>query len=81
MSIAQSLLTAVEFGQMPDPGHPQELVRGVIVDLPPPKIRHGQVCVRVCVLLQAHVEAKRLGHVIANDSGVIRIARTITSVI
>ncbi|HEX5105864.1 MAG TPA: Uma2 family endonuclease [Pirellulaceae bacterium] len=72
MSIAASpLLTADAFARMPDPGHPQELVRGAIIDMPPPKPRHGQVCVNVCFYLRSFVEAHRLGHVVANDTGVI----------
>ena len=71
MSIANSLLTAAEFARMPNPGHPQELVRGVIVDMPPPKARHGKICGKIVGYLVAHCEAISLGHVLANDSGVI----------
>ena len=71
MSIATSLLTAAEFAQMPDPGHPQELVRGVVVDMPPPRFRHGKVCARIATLLTIYVDQHHLGHVLGNDSGVI----------
>lgn len=71
MSIATTLLTAAEFADMPDPGHPQDLVRGVIVDMSPPKFRHGKVCVRIAHLLIEYVDAHDLGHVLGNDSGVI----------
>lgn len=71
MSIASSLLTAAEFARMPDPGHPQELVRGVIVDMPPPKPRHGKICGRIIAYLVAHCDANDLGHVLGNDSGVV----------
>jgi Uma2 family endonuclease len=70
MSIAQSLLTAAEFSRMPDPGHPQELVRGVVVDMPPPKPKHGKVCVKLSGRLDAFVSEHNLGHVFG-DSGVV----------
>ncbi|MDX1944800.1 MAG: Uma2 family endonuclease [Pirellulaceae bacterium] len=71
MSIATSLITATEFGSMPDPGHPQELVRGVVVDMPPPKFRHGKICGRLITLLTYFSDERGLGHVLGNDSGVI----------
>lgn len=71
MSIATSLLTAAEFARLPDPGHPQELVRGVVVDMPPPKPRHGKICARIVGYLISYCDANELGHVLGNDSGVI----------
>jgi Uma2 family endonuclease len=71
MSIATSLMTAAEFARLPDPGHPQELVRGVIVDMPPPKPRHGKICARIVAYLVSYCDAHGLGHVLSNDSGVI----------
>lgn len=71
MSIASALLTAAEFARIADPGYPQELVRGVIVDMPVPKPRHGKVCNRIAVLLTNYSDANRLGHVLTNDSGII----------
>ena len=71
MSIVSTLLSADEFGRMPDPGHPQELVRGVIVNMPPPRSRHGQICVNIVFQLRTFLEGKQLGHVVANDTGVI----------
>jgi Uma2 family endonuclease len=71
MSIATSYITAGEFAQLPDPGHPQELVRGVIVDVPPPKPRHGKICTKISRYLDEYCDANDLGHVLANDSGII----------
>ena len=71
MSIGTSILTAAEFAAMPDPGHPQELVRGVVVDTPPPKFRHGKVCARVTTNLTVFADQHQLGHVLGNDSGVV----------
>jgi Uma2 family endonuclease len=71
MSIVSSLISAAEFARMPDPGHPQELVRGVVVDMPPPRFRHGKVCGRITTLLTVYSDQHQLGHVLGNDSGVI----------
>ena len=71
MSLTTSLLTAADFSRLPDPGYPQELVRGVVVDMPPPKFRHGKVCNRVANLLTTFVDEHELGHVLGNDSGVV----------
>lgn len=71
MSIATSHITAAEFAEMPDPGHPQELVRGFIVDMPPPKSRHGLVCGNVFFRLRQFVDQLGLGRVLCNDTGII----------
>ena len=71
MATAEALMTAAEFGRRPDPGHPEELVRGRIVPLPPTKPRHGQVCGQTYYLLRRHLEERDLGHLLCNDSGVI----------
>jgi Uma2 family endonuclease len=64
-------ITAEEFAQRPDPGHPEELVRGRIMRMPPPNRRHGQICSRVDRILGNFVEEHDLGHVLSNDSAVI----------
>ena len=68
---AQSLLTAEEFGCRPDPGHPEELVQGRIVAMPPPGARHGKVCNKVGRILGNYAEDHDVGHVLNNDAGVI----------
>jgi Uma2 family endonuclease len=65
------LLTAEEYGRLPDLGRPTELVRGRIVDMNVPYPRHGQVCARVSFLVQQFLADNVLGHVIINDGGVI----------
>jgi len=62
----QKLITAEEFSQMPQPadGSRQELVRGVVVNMPPPGFRHGKLNFRIAKLLDRHVEPNRLGHVV-----------------
>ena len=68
---AQPLLTAEEFGRRPDPGYPEELVRGTIVSMSPPSPRHGQICSKVGRILGNFAEEHELGHVLCNNSGVI----------
>ena len=67
----QPVLTAEEFGRRPDPGYPEELVRGRIVSMSPPNPRHGQICNKVGRILGNFADEHELGHVLCNDSGVI----------
>lgn len=69
--ITPALLTAEEFAQRPDPGHPEELVRGRIVPMPMPKPRHGEICNWVGRILGNWAEDRDLGRVLNNDIGVI----------
>jgi Uma2 family endonuclease len=64
------LLTAEEFARRPNPGYPEELVRGRVVAMPLPGARHGFVCANAAFALGNHVEKFRLGRVV-NLSGVI----------
>lgn len=65
------LMTAEQFGKRPDPGYPEELVRGRIVAMTVPDRRHGYVCGRAVQILGNFVNAHDLGRVMCNDSGVI----------
>src|ERR1700683_3700384 len=71
--VTQRLITAEEFMQLPDPpdGSRQELVRGVIVTMPPPKPPHGACCSRIARRLGMLVEERKLGEVFSNDTGFI----------
>jgi Uma2 family endonuclease len=71
MATVTEWLTAAEFAARPDPGDPEELVRGRIVAMPPPTPRHGQVCGETYFLFRTHAGQHDLGHVLCNDSGVI----------
>jgi len=66
-----ALMTAEEFARRPDPGHPEELVRGRVVPMTVPDRRHGQICNKVGRILGNFAEEHDLGHVLSNDSGVI----------
>jgi Uma2 family endonuclease len=68
---AQALLTAEEYAKRPDPGHPEELVRGRIAPMPQPNRRHGQICGQTVYLLRRFLDDHDLGHVLSNDAGVI----------
>jgi Uma2 family endonuclease len=48
-----------------------ELVRGEVIELPPPMKIHGVVCCNASFLLGAFVRQRRKGYVTSNDSGVI----------
>jgi len=67
------LLTAEEFMELPDPidGSKQELVKGVIVTMPPPMAPHGYSSTKVTVAVGSFVEQHKLGVVVSNDTGVI----------
>src|SRR5215831_14672334 len=68
---AANLITAAEFARRPDPGHPEELVRGRIVPMLPPTRRHGQICNKAGRIFGNFAEEHDLGQVLNNDSGVI----------
>jgi Uma2 family endonuclease len=68
---APTLMTAAEFSRRPDPGHPEELVRGRIVPMSLPTRRHGQICGKSVRILGNFADEHDLGEVLSNDSGVI----------
>ncbi len=72
-TVAQKLITAEEFFRMPQPpdGSQQELVKGVIVSMPPPGGRHGVCCLKIGRRIGNFVEEKGLGTVASNDTGFI----------
>jgi Uma2 family endonuclease len=69
--VAEKLLTAEEYGDLPDDGQPTELVRGRIVPMNMPKPRHGEICAQTIYLLRRYLEEDPLGRVVANDAGVV----------
>jgi Uma2 family endonuclease len=71
MAIAEALLTAEEYAQLPDNGQPTELVRGRVVPVNVPAPRHGEICVKIVRLLGRFLDEKDLGRLVSNDSGVI----------
>jgi Uma2 family endonuclease len=71
MSIAETLLTAEEYGRLPDDGRPTELIRGRIVPMNTPYPRHGEVCSQTSFLVKEYLVQDDRGRVVTNDSGVI----------
>jgi Uma2 family endonuclease len=69
--VAEQLLTAQEYLQLPDRGIPTELVRGRVVERNVPAPRHGEICVNVIALLNPHIRANQLGRLVGNDGGVV----------
>jgi Uma2 family endonuclease len=66
-----ALLTAEEFAKRPDPGYPEELVKGRIVRMPRPGARHGQICTEAVWIFRSFAKEHSLGHVLSSHSGVI----------
>lgn len=72
MRSANGLLTAAEFGRLPDEeGFTHELERGRVVREPLPRPEHGVTDVRLGARLHAFVEDARLGVVLANAGFII----------
>lgn len=65
------LITAEQFGRMPNDGTVSELVRGRIVRMPSAFPFHGSVCFEVALAISEHVRPMGLGRVLINDSGVV----------
>lgn len=72
-TVQQKLITAEEFMNMPDPkdGSKQELFRGEIITMPPPKGPHGICCATLVFLVGAFVRTNRAGIVTCNDAGFV----------
>jgi Uma2 family endonuclease len=68
---AQRLLTAEEYGRLPDDGRKTELVRGEVVEVNMLYPRHGQIGSKIDRLIGNYADEHRRGHVITNDSGVV----------
>ena len=72
MSIAEALITAEEFAEMPDDGRYLELVEGRIIELPPPQRPHGHICFQDRLDSRpATSKAHDLGTILINDTGII----------
>jgi Uma2 family endonuclease len=72
MATVTSLMTAEEYIALPDSfDGPTELVKGVLVTMPPPRPRHGELCARISYLIQRFLEDQKLGRVVTNDAGMI----------
>lgn len=52
----EPLMTAEEYAHRPDPGYPEELVRGRIVPMPQSNRRHVQICANAVYLFRRFLE-------------------------
>jgi Uma2 family endonuclease len=48
-----------------------ELVRGEVIELPPPQKPHGRICVRVAYFLELFLVQRGFGYATCNDAGVV----------
>ena len=71
MASVEALVTLEEFGAMPDNGHRTELVRGRIIEMPPPNFEHGAIRNEIAFHLTLAVKRQDIGRVLSNDAGVI----------
>ena len=71
-TVLNKLVTAEEFANFPEPidGSKEELLRGEVITMPPPKGRHGGVQALIAHLLLSFVRPRRLGWV-RTESGVV----------
>ena len=72
-TVAEKLLTAQEFSQLPDPpdGSLMELVRGEVVIMPPPMGIHGLCCANTTRIVDNFARSHKTGRVFSNDTGFI----------
>lgn len=68
---ASGLLTAEQFAALPADGRITELVKGVVIEMPPPSFRHCEVCANIVTELRQYVRTRSLGRVVSNDAGIV----------
>jgi Uma2 family endonuclease len=65
------LITAEEFMDMDLGEGLHELVRGEVIEVPPPRRPHGRVCAKICYVLESYGRETGLGYVLGNDTAVL----------
>ncbi len=70
-TVLDKRVTIEEFVGRPDSGVPEELVKGAIVAMTPPKPRHGEVCWTAGWIIGGFVRTESIGRLVSNDAGVI----------
>jgi Uma2 family endonuclease len=71
MTTTQANMTADDLWRKPDDGLRHELVRGELTMMTPAGGLHGDIAGAVFLALAAHVKAKKLGKVLAAETGFI----------
>ncbi|MCI0637852.1 MAG: Uma2 family endonuclease [Gemmataceae bacterium] len=67
----KTLITAEEFAKTGPETDGFELVRGELVPIPPPRRRHGEVCINAGFLLKQYVKRRGKDSVVGNDAGIL----------
>jgi Uma2 family endonuclease len=75
MAITPKLMTWQELADLPDDGMRHELVRGVLLTMPPPKVPHGKLGRKIGRSLDRHVDTHGLGEVYMNEIGYLLTSR------
>ena len=70
-TVKTDLLTAEDLLRLYGEGVSGELIRGVLRETMPSGQRHGKIVARLLILLGMFVEPRRLGTLVASDSGVL----------
>jgi Uma2 family endonuclease len=73
------LLTAEVFGEMPDEGHPTELIRGRVVAGYWTRMRQGLICTQILHAIGEYLDVHDLGRAVTGNVGIV-IARNPDSV-
>jgi Uma2 family endonuclease len=69
MSATTQTFTADQLLRMPDDGFRYELVEGALIKMSPTGFEHGDVSLTIAYLLKKHVSDKKLGVVLAAETG------------
>lgn len=64
-----ALMTADELAHLPDDENLYELVEGRLVQMPPPKPKHGKIAFKIGFVLGQHVVTRQLGTLYAAETG------------
>jgi Uma2 family endonuclease len=67
--VAKTRMTAEELLRLPDDGKRYELVEGELKEMAPAGGRHGSVAATLAILLGQHARERRLGVVLAAETG------------
>ena len=67
--LQSNLLTAKEYGSLPDDGRYTELVRGMVIEMDRPYPSHSDYLNHIGYLLTQYVDLYQLGRVVSGDVG------------
>ena len=71
MAIDRGLLTAEQFAALPDMWPHVELYEGVVTQMAPASPRHGEVIMRLALVLGVYLQAHPIGRLTGGDAGVV----------